>query len=219
MSLFEEVERAKNPFVGTKTLEDGTKKATFINQTSSLLSILNEIISSEKLPTKKAKECKDFRNKLGDCSWPLHNLQGKVNEQTWQSIVQSAIQGMLKTIRNSQPNGEWMLMDYEVKIDFAPDGVERLYLVVKFVDVDNTEELLYRNGVPITTTVNVNTSPIAPEIVEALSSKNTDDGELKELIKQLVVAMSAGAIASNAQTTEEIETYPVPDEEKVVFDD
>ena len=191
MSLFEEVERAKNPFSTSRPPDESNKKVSFINQTSSLLSVLNEFISSEKIPSKKAKDCADFRSKLGDCCWPLHNLQGKVTEKSWRSIVQNATKGMLKTIRNSQPNGEWMLMDHEVKIDFSSDGIERLFLAVKFVDIDNTEELVYRNGAPVTTTVNVNTSPIAPEVIEALTSRSTDDSDLKDMIKQLVVALGS----------------------------
>ena len=219
MSLFEEVERAKNPFSTKQETQDNSGKKSYVNQTSLLMKVLNEVASAHKIPSKKAKECTDFRSKLGDCSWPLHQLQGKVTEEGWNLIVQNSINGMLKTIRNSQPNGEWKVMDYEVKIDHAVDGVERLFFVVKFVDVDNNDELVYRNGVPISTTVNVNTSPIAPEIVEALTSKSTDDGELKDLIKQLVVAMSAGAIQNNTQITKEVETLPDPEPEPVVFND
>tara|TARA_R100000655_G_scaffold50201_5_gene87758 strand:+ start:1107 stop:1766 length:660 start_codon:yes stop_codon:yes gene_type:complete len=219
MSLFEEVEKARNPFGQNNKNDEVGSKPTYINQTSTLMNILNEAISEQQLPAKKAKECAEFRTKLGDCSWPLHQLQGKVSEFGWQKIVENAINGMIKTIRNSQPNGEWMLMDYDVKIDYATDGVERLFLVVKFVDIENTEELVYRNGVPITTTVNVNTSPIAPELVEALTSKNTDDGELKDLIKQLVVAMSAGALKNNAPASTDVESFADPDPSPVVFDD
>lgn len=219
MSLFEEVQRAQNPFGSNKQSDEKENKPSYINQTSLLMSNLNEVMSEEKLPNKAAKTCKDFRSRLGDCSWPLHQLQGKVSEFGWRQIVSNSVVGMLKTIRNSQPNGEWRLMDYEVKIDFATDGVERLFLVVKFVDVDNTEELVYRNGVPVTTTVNVNTSPIAPEVVEALTNKKTDDSELKDLIKQLVVAMSAGALQNNTQVSTDVESFPEPDPSPVVFDD
>jgi len=219
MSLFEEVERAKNPFSTNRPPDESNKKVSFINQTSSLLNILNEFISSEKIPSKKAKDCEDFRSKLGDCCWPLHNLQGKVTEQSWRSIVKNATKGMLKTIRNSQPNGEWMLMDHEVKIDFSADGIERLFLAVKFVDIDNTEELIYRNGAPVTTTVNVNTSPIAPEVVEALTSRNTDDSDLKDMIKQLVVALGSQHTSNDITVNpDDLEPYNA-EAEPVSFDD
>jgi hypothetical protein len=40
----------------------------------------------------------------------------------------------------------------------------------------------------------VQTSPIPDELVSALANKKTDDGELKDLIKQLVVAMSSNVV-------------------------
>tara|TARA_R110000744_G_scaffold343840_2_gene449070 strand:+ start:7325 stop:7984 length:660 start_codon:yes stop_codon:yes gene_type:complete len=219
MSLFEEVERAKNPFSTSRSPDESKKKVSFINQTSSLLSVLNELMSSERVPVKKAKDCEGFRSKLGDCCWPLHNLQGKVTEESWRSIVKNSITGMLKTIRNSQPNGEWMLMDYEVKIDFSSDGIERLFLAVKFVDIDNTEELLYRNGVPVTTTVNVNTSPIAPEVIEALTNRSTDDSDLKDMIMQLVVALGSQHTSKDITVNpDHLEPYSV-EAEPVSFDD
>ena len=112
----------------------------------------------------------------------------------WNNIVSNSIVGMLKTIKNSQPNGEWAVIDYDVKIDYDASKIERIYFIVKFVDLDNQEDLVYRNGVPVTTTVNVQTSPIPDELVSALANKKTDDGELKDLIKQLVVAMSSNVV-------------------------
>ena len=53
MSLFEEVERAKNPFSTSRSPDESKKKVSFINQTSSLLSVLNELMSSERVPAKK----------------------------------------------------------------------------------------------------------------------------------------------------------------------
>ena len=194
MSLFDEAEKARNPFLGKPESQDFGNKKVFINQTSSLLNILNEVLTSQKISSKKAKACKGFRTRLGDCSWCLHQLQGKVTAEGWNNIVSNSILGMLKTIKNSQPNGEWAVIDYDVKIDYDASKIERIYFVVKFVDLDNQDDLVYRNGAPVTTTVNVQTNPIPDELVSALTSKKTDDGELKDLIKQLVVAMSSNVV-------------------------
>jgi hypothetical protein len=219
MSLFDEAEKERNPFLGKK--EDGgiNQKRVFINQTSSLLNILNEVATSHKVSNKKAKSSKEFRTKLGDCSWCLHHLQGKVTAEGFHNIVKNSLNGMLKTIKNSQPNGEWAVIDYDVKIDFDGSQVERVFFIAKFVDLDNKEELVYRNGVPVTTTVNVKTNPIPDELISALSSKTTDDGELKDLIKQLVVAMSSN-VAEEVTTSVPTQTIePKAEPAPVVFED
>ena len=219
MSLFDEAEKARNPFLGKKEDDGIGQQRVFINQTSSLLNILNEVATSHKIANKKAKSCKDFRTKLGDCSWCLHHLQGKVTAEGWHNIVKNSIVGMMKTINHSQPNGEWAVMDYDVKIDFDGAKVERIFFIVKFVDLDNQEELLYRNGVPVTTTVNVNTSPIPDELVSALTNKKTDDGELKDLIKQLVVAMSSNATEKQVASVPPQAPAPAAEPAPVVFED
>ena len=156
--------------------------------------------------------CEGFRTRLADSSWPLHNLQGKVTEPTWGNMVNATIAGMAKTIRNSQPNGDWKVLEFDTKIDHDTANIERLYVVVKFVDVDNNVELEYRNGAPVTTTVNVQTNPIPTELVEALTNRQTDDSRLAGLIEQLV-----GAIAEKTTTSTTITTDPEP--EPVVFND
>ena len=191
MSLFEEAEKNRNPFGLPKVNEAKEKNIAYINQTSILSKVLNEICSEQLLSKEKQKQCSDHRSRIGDCSWTLSNLQGTVTAPTWANMVNAAVAGMLKTIRNSQPNGEWSLLKFDTKIKSDDANIERLFFVAKFVDLDNESDLTYRNGVPVTTTVNVNAAPIAPELMEALASKNTDDSDLKDMIKQLVVALGA----------------------------
>ena len=191
MSLFEEAEKNRNPFGLPKVNEAKEKNIAYINQTSILLKVLNEVCSEQLISKEKKKQCSDNRSRIGDCSWTLSNLQGTVTAPTWANMVNASIAGMLKTIRNSQPNGEWALLDFETKIKSDEANIERLFFVSKFVDLDNESDLTYRNGVPVTTTVNVNSAPIAPELIEAIASKTTDDSDLKDMIKQLVVALGA----------------------------
>ena len=219
MNLFDEAQKARNPFGARTETASKNNTVSYINQTSIFLRMLNEVVDERKISKAKAKECSEFRTRLGDCHWGLHLLQGKVTEDGWTNIVNSAINGMLKTIRNSQPNGTWEIVDHDVKIEKDDHNIEQVFFVVKFVDIENATELSYQNGVPVTTTVNVTNSPIPEEVIEALSSKNTDDSELKDMIKQLV-----GALASNAtkqatvapeKTTPEVAVEPEP----VVFSD
>jgi hypothetical protein len=219
MSLFDEAEKARNPFLGKKEEKTIGQKRVFINQTSSLLNILNEVATSHKITNKKAKSCSSFRTRLGDSAWNLHSLQGKVTAEGWANIVRNSVKGMLKTIKHSQPNGEWAVMDYDVKIDFDAEQIERVFFIVKFVDLENQEDLLYRNGVPVTTTVNVQTSPIPDELVSALTSKKTDDSELKDLIKQLVVAMASNTVQTETVSTPPAAPAPAAEPAPVVFED
>ena len=202
MSLFEEAEKNRNPFGLPKVNEAKEKNIAYINQTSILLKVLNEICSEQLLSKEKQKQCSDHRSRIGDCSWTLSNLQGTVTAPTWANMVNAAVAGMLKTIRNSQPNGEWSLLKFDTKIKSDDANIERLFFVAKFVDLDNESDLTYRNGVPVTTTVNVNSAPIAPELIEAIASKTTDDSDLKDMIKQLVVALGA------QQATKEVSVSP-----------
>jgi hypothetical protein len=206
MSLFEEAEKNKNPFGLPKVNEAKEKNVAYINQTSILLKVLNEVCSEQLLSKEKKKQCSEHRSRIGDCSWTLSNLQGNVTAPTWANMVNAAIAGMLKTIRNSQPNGEWSLLEFDTKINADDANIERLFFVAKFVDLENDSDLTYRNGVPVTTTVNVNSAPIAPELIEAIAAKTTDDSDLKDMIKQLVVALGA------QHSTKEVSVSPAKSE-------
>tara|TARA_R100000458_G_C8231623_1_gene213155 strand:+ start:257 stop:916 length:660 start_codon:yes stop_codon:yes gene_type:complete len=219
MSLFDEAEKARNPFGTRMETASKTTKVSYINQTSVFLRVLAEVVESRKLPAAKAKEVESYRTRLGDCHWGLHLLQGKVSEDGWPRIVSSAIDGMLKTIKNSQPNGTWEIIDHDVKIEKNEHNIEQLFFVVKFVDIENAPELAYQNGVPVTTTVNVTNSPIPEEVIEALSSKNTDDSELKDMIRQLVGALAANATSQVAVQAEPPKPVEAAEPEPVVFSD
>ena len=217
MSLFEEAKQARNPFGERAKVQSKENENPMINQTSILLRVLNEVFDEQKLSEENAANCEGYRTRLGDTSWPLHNLQGKVTEPTWANMLNATIAGMAKTIRNSQPNGEWKMLNYETKIDHDADKIERVYLVIKFVDVDNSEDLSYRNGVPVTTTVNVQTNPVPQEVLDALTNRQTDDSRLAGMIEQLVTAL-----VDKSNTTATVKTDAVtgePEPEPVVFND
>jgi len=222
MSLFEEAEKTKNPFGSRNKADTTNQKVAYINQTSILLRIMNEVCSEQKVSSSKMKDYSSHRTRIGDCSWSLHNLQGNVTEPTWANVVNAALGGFLKTIKNSQPNGEWKLCDFETKIKTDEDNIEKLFFVAKFVDMENQSDLTYRNGMPVTTTVNVNASPVSAELIEALSAKKTDDSDLKNLIKQLaeVLTSQASQKVSQEVTVNPDDLEPASSEAApVVFDD
>lgn len=194
MSLFEEAAKERDPFgiTGEKASKNDT--ISYLNQTSALLNILNAELSSKKISAKSATKFKGFRTRYGDCSWCLHQLQGAVTEAIWQSNVEASIKGMLKTIQNSQPNGTWKVLEYDVKIENDKAGVERIFLVVKFVDAENADDLHYANGVP-STIINVKNNPVSAELIEALAKRGGGDDELKELLKALLQERNSLSVA------------------------
>jgi len=219
MSLFEEAKQAKNPFGERKKPKTTGNENPTINQTSLLLRVLNDVFSEQQLTDLQASNCDGYRTRLADASWPLHNLQGNVTEPTWANMINASIGGMTKTIRNSQPNGDWKILNFETKIEHDADKIERLFLAVKFVDTDNNSDLQYQNGVPVTTTVNVQNSPIPQELVEALTNRTTDDSRLSGLIEQLVTALTDKATTSTTVQTDPKGSSIDPEPEPVVFND
>jgi hypothetical protein len=205
MSLFEEAAKERDPFGLTGETASKNDTISYINQTASLLNILNAELSAQKISGKSATKFKGHRTRYGDCSWCLHQLQGAVTEAIWQSNVQASIKGMLKTIRNSQPNGEWKVLEYDVKIENDKANVERIFLVVKFVDAENADDLQYANGVP-STIINVKSNPVSAELIEALTNRGGGDDELKELLKTLLQERNSlsEAEAPTAQKEKEI---------------
>jgi len=219
MSLFEEAKQAKNPFGERARPKQKSDDIPMINQTSLLLRVVNDVFSEQQLSPAQSANCEGYRTRLADSSWPLHNLQGNVTEPTWANMLNATIAGMDKTIRNSQPNGSWKIIEYESKIDHDSDKVERLFIVVKFVDVDNNQDLEYRNGAPVSTTVNVQTSPIPQEVVDALTNRQTDDSHLAGMIEKLVEAIASKTTTSATVTAEPSAASGEPEPEPVVFND
>tara|TARA_R110002020_G_scaffold381224_1_gene592229 strand:- start:160 stop:822 length:663 start_codon:yes stop_codon:yes gene_type:complete len=220
MSLFDESKKERNPF-GERTKESSKSEAVpQINQTSLFLRVLSSVFDEQALLIDQSKNCDGFRTRLCDSSWPLHNLQGNVTEPTWANMINATISGMKKTISNSQPNGDWKILDYETKIDHDSSAIERLFLVVKFVDIENNNDLQYSNGAPVGATVNVQNSPIPPELIEALTNRPNDDSRLAGLLEQLVEAISEKTTESKPSKQDPVVSKDLdPDPEPVVFSD
>jgi len=188
MGLIDQAQERKNPFekrVATKTGDESSK----ILQASALISVANKVLDLNSLPAKSKKRFSDCRTRLGDASWLLHQLLGNVDEAIWSNMVGCAIEGQEKTIQHSQPNGTWKVVDYEVDIRRDKANNERLYLVAKWIDVDNQQDLHYQNGAP-SVNLNISAPELPKELIAALSTKGGNDEELKGLLKELIGAMA-----------------------------
>jgi hypothetical protein len=116
----------------------------------------------------------------------VRDALGNVNEPIWLHMTKSAMNGMLKTILNSQNEGDWKVLDSEVEIAVDGDGIENIVMAIRWVDLKNLEDIQYVNGHAASVQVNVKNS-FPPELIDRIS--NSGDLELKELMKQLVTAL------------------------------
>ena len=206
MSLLEQAQKKRNVFAKEIEAPKGSGKTEWINQTPDLIRILNQVLELQVIPAKTKKQWAKHRTRIGDCRWELPNTQGKASEHIWANMIGKSLEGMLKTIQHSQPNGDWKISAYEVDVRRDDSAVECIMLAVQFIDSENQPDLMYRNGVPETMNINVNTSGLSDDIVKVLKSKTTDDSELKDLLKQLI-----GTMASNAAPTQTRELPPEPE--------
>tara|TARA_A100001515_G_C4576068_1_gene211396 strand:+ start:478 stop:1185 length:708 start_codon:yes stop_codon:yes gene_type:complete len=207
MSLLEQAQKKRNVFAKEIEAPTGSGKTEWINQTPDLIRILNQVLELQVIPAKTKKQWAKNRTRIGDCRWELPNTQGKVSEHIWANMVGKSLEGMLKTIQHSQPNGDWKISDYEVDVRRDDSSVECIMLAVQFIDAENQPDLMYRNGVPETMNINVNTGGLSDDVVKVLKSKSTDDSELKDLLKQLI-----GTMASNAAPQAEPQRASEPEQ-------
>ena len=167
-------------------------------KTTDFMSTLREIYDSSVVDKKSKKEFKDYRMRLRHTVWPLVGVMNKVDAKSWREMCEDTMKDMIKNIRNSQPNGEWKLFDYEVDIRPYHNGVESIILACEWVDVENKPDLRYSNGVPAVD-VNINVADNNKELIEALTKKNdsSNDSELKDLMKQFIAVMAGKALDDN----------------------
>ena len=198
MSLLDQVNQKKNVFTAEKAGGLAPEKAAMLNQTSDLLRIINPVLGHQMIPDKTMKKWADHRTRLCDARWTLTNIQGNVTEHIWANMIGKSLEGMLKKIKHSQPNGDWGVSKYEVDVKRNDDNIECIELAVLFVDGENQPDLSYRNGMPETMNIQVNNSGISEDLIKVIESKNSEDPELKVLLKGLIAAMSANSQAKAA---------------------
>lgn len=126
------------------------------------------------------------RTWMKDCSWPLGNLTltGKysgVTKEIWINMVGCALDGMKKTIDNSQGNGEWQPFTFDLQLITGLDSVQRVFLVVQWIDMNNGQDLKYHNGKEASTIEVKN--DLSADLLSALkNNSNADQGKLDMLI-------------------------------------
>jgi len=176
-----------------KTLSPQEKevKEQPILHASELIEIAKDVLNGHKVPAKERKEGVDGNYRTQDhwAKFVLKEVLSHASKRIWTNMVNASLEGMHKTIVNAQSNGDWNVMEYEVDIKVDADGEQQLCYGVRWIDMANKQDMFYQDGAPAVN-VNVN-SQIPPEMLEILKAKgaSTDDGELKQLLTQLIGLM------------------------------
>ena len=213
MSLLDEAKSNRSPYKVMMSEKAGPEQQRkFIIQPNILMDILNEEMSSKCLDKKSKKDFKNFRCKIHTAEWTLKNMLNNVDAPLYREQIGKTVEGMLKHIRLRQPNGEWIVMEYEAAIRKNIKNDDAIMLAVKFVDAKNERDLQYQNGVPLVD-VKVDVSGSNKELIEAIQAQNAasngSDPEMKALLKQLAALMiqkESGTVETKPDATgEEVE--------------
>ena len=182
----------------SKTVED-----QYIVQPNVLLDILNDEMTTRVIDKKGKKQFTGFRTRLKTAEWRLAGMLNHVDEDIYREQIDKTIQSMLKHIKLVQPNGEWVLMEYEADIRPNKSGEQSIMLAANFVDAKNEKDMHYQNGVPMVD-VKVDVSGSNRELIDAIQaqSSGSNDSELKDLMKQFIAAVATNGVASKDNTPE-----------------
>ena len=202
MGLFSELEderRSKRPTT-SKVAQGVAVKEDMILQASELILLVRQVVDLNQIDAKSRKLWKNNRARLKDAKWQLHNSLGNVSESIFTNQIGMCLEGMAKNIRQSQPNGDWRISEYEADIKKDAGGDECVILVVKWIDASDQEDLQYHNGVTAMN-VNIKNGGLSKEALEAITSKSesSSDEELKSLLKGLIGVMSQNASVPTVQ--------------------
>ena len=150
MSLIDQAAKNLSPYkLMMQETASKTDEKKFIVQPHILVDILNDELSRRVIDKKKRKEFAGYRTRLKTAEWRLAGILNYVDEEIYRTQIDKTIQGMLKHIKLVQPNGEWVLMQYETDIRANKNGDQCIMLAAKFVDQKNEEDMRYQNGVPL----------------------------------------------------------------------
>lgn len=192
MSLIDKASRSKSPYKMMLTEKASVEdNDSYIIQPTILMDILNDEMEKMCMDKKSKKEFSGYRTQLKKSEWKLKGMLNHVDDTIYRDQINKTIEGMLKHIKLVQPNGDWAVMEYETDIRKNVQGDDSIMLAVSFVDVRNEKDLKYRNGVPVVD-VNVDVTGSNKELIEAIKSQsdNSNDGELKDLLKQFISMMA-----------------------------
>ena len=211
MSLLDQAAKNVSPYklmmAESASKNDETK---FIIQPNILMDILKDEMNNRLIDKKMKKEYSGYRTRLKTAEWRLSGMLNYVDEDIYRVQIGKTIESMLKHIKLVQPNGEWILLEYEADIRKNKAGDQAIMLAANFVDAKNEEDMRYQNGVPMVD-VKVDVSNSNKELIEAinaqgLSAQNAGDPEVKALLMkltELMIAEKSGSVENKAETKDD----------------
>lgn len=198
MSLIEKAAAASGATHGRSLhTKQPEQTARMIQQSGELSRLIDRVVQANMPDHEKTAKMKEdgCRTAVVSCNWPLVNIQSKVNQGIWATMVGRALEGLIGSVEHRQPNGTWVIASYEQDIQLIGEQ-EFLVLAIEVVDSVNAPDMTYRAGVP-EMNVNVNSS-LPPEILELLkrtsgvpvtSAEATQTNTLlAQVLQQLLIA-------------------------------
>ena len=144
MSLLDQAAKNVSPYklmmAETASKNDETK---FIIQPNILVDILKDEMNNRLVDKKMKKEFSGYRTRLKTAEWRLAGMLNYVDEDIYRVQIGKTIESMLKHIKLVQPNGDWVLLEYEVDIRNNKNGDQAIMLAANFVDSRNEQDMVY----------------------------------------------------------------------------
>jgi len=204
MSLLDQAAKNVSPYklMMAETASKNDEKK-FIIHSNVLVDILKDEMNNRLIDKKMKKEFSGYRTRLKTAEWRLAGILNFVDEDIYRVQIGKTIESMLKHIKLVQPNGDWVLLEYEVDIRNNKGGDQAIMLAANFVDSRNEQDMRYQNGVPAVD-VKVDVTGNNRELIEAIQAQGagSDDSELKDLMKQFIAAVATNGVASKSDAPE-----------------
>ena len=192
MSLLDKASQLTSPYkmmLSERASENDQPK--FIIQHSVLMDIQNDEMEKRCIDKKSKKQFAGYRTRIKKTEWRLSGMLNSVNEELYREQIGKTLESMVKHIKLVQPNGDWVVMEFESDIRPNAANDDAIMLAVNFVDVRNEKDLRYQNGIPVVD-VNVDMTGSNKELIDVIKAQgeNSNDDELKDLMKQFIGMMA-----------------------------
>lgn len=149
----------------------------------------------------------DFRTRTMVHTWPVTGIVGVngYSEDGWFNAVSSQLDSMRGTITNQQANGRWEPSGYEFDIrPFSVGGsVSTMFFMgVRWVDLDNEEDIKYSGGAPVNVNVKVQSAPAADnsELKEVMAMLAANQAGLQDLLGKVLTTKPAAKAPRDKKT-------------------
>ena len=211
MSLLDKASQLTSPYkmmLSERASENDQPK--FIIQPNILMDILNDEMEKRCIDKKSKKQFAGYRTRIKKTEWRLSGMLNYVNEELYREQIGKTLESMVKHIKLVQPNGDWVVMEFESDIRPNAANDDAIMLAVNFVDVRNEKDLRYQNGIPVVD-VNVDMTGSNQELIDVIKAQgeNSNDDELKDLMKQFI-----GMMAKKEMDAQNVQSKSAKEEEK-----